>query len=86
MSAARRLEFEKRLPADGDDNLVWPLLVLFCAVDEAGQPLFSPDDMEALKEKNGKLIARVGRVALKMNKIGGAQESDLQENFPDSQG
>ena len=86
MSAARRLEFEKRLPADGDDNLVWPLLVLFCAVDEAGQPLFSPDDMEALKEKNGKLILRVGRVALKLNRIGGAQESELQENFSESQG
>ena len=86
MSAARRLEFEKRLPADGNDGMVWPLLVLFCAVDEGGHPLFSPDDVEALQAKNGKVIQRIGKVALKLNRIGGAQEQDLSENFPESQG
>jgi len=86
MSAARRVELEKRLPDNASDGEVWPLLVLFCAVDEAGGPLFTPEDMEALKAKNGRIIARLGRVALKMNRMGTGQERELEENFPEGQG
>jgi hypothetical protein len=86
LTADRRLEFEKMLPADGEDEKIWQLLVTFCAVDEAGDPLFSLEDVQALGKKNGKVVARVGRVALKMNRMGAAQERELEENFTESQG
>jgi hypothetical protein len=86
MTAARRLEFERQLPEEASDGQVWPLLVLFCAVDEAGEPLFTAEDMQALSKKNGKVVTRVGRVALKLNRMGAAQEQDLAENFTESQG
>jgi hypothetical protein len=42
--------------------------------------------MQALLKKNGKVVTRVGRVALKLNRMGAAQEQDLAENFTESQG
>jgi hypothetical protein len=86
LTADRRLEFEKLLPKDGDEARIWQLLVAFCAVDEAGAALVSLEDVRALGQKNGKVLARVGRVALRMNKVGGTQERELEENFPESQG
>ena len=46
MTAAQRLEFE-RLIMD-DENSVRLLLVAFCAVDEAGELLFTPEDVRKL--------------------------------------
>ncbi len=84
MTVARRLEFEKRLT--DDEDLMRQLLVAFCAVDEAGELLFTLEDVQALGKKNFKAIHKVSEVALRLNRVGAVQERELQENFTESQG
>ena len=84
MTAARRLEFERLFTEV--ENRMRVLLVAFAVVDEAGKPLFSVKDVEALGEKNFRAVYRVSQVALRLNRVGEAEELELQENFPGSQG
>lgn len=84
LSAARRLEMEKSLPEE--DSRIWPVLVAFCCVDEQGKPIFSLEDVQILEEKNAKTLIRVGRVALRLNRIGTKESDELEENFTSNQG
>lgn len=86
LSAARRIEMENLLPKDEDNGKIWPLLVAFCCVDEEGKPVFTLEDVAALEEKNAKVLAKIGRVALRMNRLGIREEAEMAENFTGSQG
>lgn len=84
MTAARRLEFERLITED--EKQLRELLVAFCAVDEAGELLFTPLDVQKLSGKSFRAIKRVSDVALRLNRVGAAQEAELRENFTESQG
>tara|TARA_Y100000593_G_C4316180_1_gene340988 strand:+ start:3519 stop:3872 length:354 start_codon:yes stop_codon:yes gene_type:complete len=51
-------------------------LILSCAVDEKGQPLFEEDDLEALAEKNSDVIDRIHE---KCREICGMDEDAVEE-------
>ena len=84
LSAARRLELEKDLPEES--GKVWGVLVVFCCVDEQGEPIFTLSDLPELEQKNGKILMRLGKAAMKLNRVGAGEVEALEENFTGSQG
>lgn len=56
-------------------------LIVLCAVDEDGRPLFSADDVAALGRKNAKPIDRLFTACLKITGMGKGDVDKLTENF-----
>ena len=75
LSAAERVKIAQRsMNADGqvDNQQALDLLVLIpvlCCVDEAGQPLFGEQDIEALGQKDGAPLQRIMETALRLSQI-----------------
>jgi hypothetical protein len=55
-------------------------LVLKCVVDEQGNPLFQPADLEALGAKSAAALDRVFSVAQKLNRMGAQDLEELAKN------
>jgi hypothetical protein len=55
-------------------------LVVLCALDEAGNPLFQRDDIKALGEKSGAALDRLYEAAAKLS---GIMDSDLEDKIED---
>jgi hypothetical protein len=58
----------------------FPLLISMSACDEAGNLLFGPDDLVALKEQGFEVLRRLGQAALKLNRIGPGDDEELAKN------
>lgn len=56
-------------------------LIILCAVDESGQPLFTADDLRALGAKNAKPIDRLFDAAQKLVGLSDDDMEKLTENF-----
>lgn len=71
MTGAMRDAWEQSIAGDGKPNIanIRARLLSFCAVDEAGQRLFTDADVEALGAKSGAALDRCVRVAQRLNKI-----------------
>lgn len=62
-------------------------LVLYCAVDDAGNALFSADDLNALAGKSAAVIERLFDAAQKLNGLNkGAVEDAAKNSVSDPQG
>jgi hypothetical protein len=83
MSAARRVQFEEYL-AEGDP-LLQVKVVAYSLVNEEGQLLFTPADVEGLGEKNFKVIVRLARRAFRLNAMGKEALEEAKENFTETQ-
>jgi hypothetical protein len=55
-------------------------LLALCLVDEQGARLFTEDDVKALGAKSGVALARLFRVAMRLNAIGEAEVERLAGN------
>lgn len=55
-------------------------LLAACLVDEAGQPLFGPDEVGLLGAKSGVALDRVYRVAERLNDVGAGAVEATQGN------
>ena len=55
-------------------------LLAACLVDEAGQPLFGPDEVGLLGAKSGVALDRVYRVAERLNDVGAGAVEAVQGN------
>ena len=55
-------------------------LLAACLVDEAGQPLFGPDEIGLLGAKSGVALDRVYRVAERLNDVGAGAVEAVQGN------
>ncbi len=56
-------------------------LVVLCAVDEAGNPLFTSEDLRRLSSKNAKPLDRLFSAAQKLCGLTEDDLKDLTENF-----
>lgn len=61
-------------------------LVSLCVVDEAGQPVFTHADVEALGQKSAAGLARIYDVASKLSGISDDDVEDLAANFTETKG
>lgn len=83
MTGADRDAYEQSLMAsrgpDEKANLrnVRARLVAFCAVDDAGERLFSDADVDALGTKSARALDRVFDVASKLNGMGAGEIAEL---------
>lgn len=55
-------------------------LVLKCAVDEEGKPLFQPADLEAIGSKSSSALDRIFSAAQKLNRMGAEDIAELVKN------
>lgn len=55
-------------------------LLVACAVTDEGEPLFTSEDVPALMAKSYRVLARVYREAVKLNRIGKGDIEDLAGN------
>lgn len=78
MSGRDRDEFE-RLVTAGTEN-ARARLALVCLQDDAGQRLFTPDDVAALGAKSSAALTRVAQVALRLNRLGDSAIEDAKGN------
>lgn len=56
-------------------------LIVLCAVDEGGSPLFTPDDLNALSRKNAKPIDRLFDACRRLTGLSDDDVKELTENF-----
>ena len=83
MSGTDRDSFEAGIvTADGKTDLknMRAKLVAACVVDEKGNRLFQPADIEALGGKSASALDRIAKVAQRLNRLGDAQLEELQGN------
>lgn len=55
-------------------------IVAAVVVDESGAPMFSPEDVATLQDKNASAVAAIAQVALSVNKIGVEAEAAAAKN------
>jgi hypothetical protein len=73
MPGSDREEFEGSVLEDREDKSTREFrtkLVAFCAVDSAGERLFTIEHVEKLGRKNGKVLDRLADVCLRINGMG----------------
>ena len=83
MSGHDRDAFEASIvTADGRTDLknMRAKLVAACVVDEAGNRLFQPADIEALGGKSASALDRIVQVAQRLNRLGDKQLEELKGN------
>lgn len=72
MTVAERSNFDEayRLIKESERAINFrPLLLVFTVKDENGQPVFSVDDVEQIKQLNSLAVVRLSDVALRLNKM-----------------
>lgn len=82
LGANDRIKWEADAFPEGTVNMEQYLagLVLRCAVDDAGQPLFTADDLTALANKNPAVLKRVFDAAGALNGIGVTEAKEAEKN------
>jgi hypothetical protein len=65
-----------------DSAELFPLIVTLSACDDEGTPLFTRDDIEALKAKDFDVLKRIGEAAIKLNKLGPDDDEEAAKNSP----
>lgn len=75
MTAGKRSEMMKAA-TDDDGNIdvaqLWPMIIVATAYDpETGESLFTPADVDALKEKSAAAVEMLGGEAMAMSGMGG---------------
>ncbi len=84
LTAKERDDYFKRC-SDGKDGYIPELMVfhiiIACASDPVtGKRIFTVDDIEALKNKNGAVISRIARAAMKLNRLRNEDVGEAEKN------
>ncbi|MEX3630041.1 MAG: hypothetical protein VB138_11755 [Burkholderia sp.] len=56
------------------------LIVVSTVVDDSGAPMFTIDDVAALKDSRATAVAEIAAVSMRINNIGAAAEADAVKN------
>lgn len=88
MTGAERDEFRNAIASDEGHAPIGKvsaaLLVATC-IDEAGERLFSVEDMAALQEKSAASLDGLATVAMRLNGLGGSAVQDAVKNSTSDQ-
>jgi hypothetical protein len=79
MSTALRLEFESKLK--NDEDAIRCMVIVYSAVNEQGELIFSEADVVELAKISYKAVKRVSDAAFALNSTRRAELEDAQENF-----
>lgn len=86
MTGAERSRFEQSITKIQGKNVSVNLdnvpvrITIMCAVDEAGQRLFSDDDMAELNAKSASALNRIMEVAMRLSGLSGAEIEAISKN------
>lgn len=80
LTCAEHKAFTKRVKDLTTDAEVTAHLVVACAVDESGGPLFTPADIPLLMQKSVPAVTRIGREAIRLNGLQPGAVEDARKN------
>lgn len=80
LSGSAREALTRNMGDDFSNARFEALLVVSTVVDEQGEPMFTLDDVVALKDARATAVAEVAAVAMRINNIGAAAEADAVKN------
>jgi hypothetical protein len=87
MTGAQRDAYEQSLMQKNEDgslavdtDAMKVKLIVFAAVDDAGNPLFTADDIHALSGKNAAVIERLATVATRLSGLGRNAADEAAKN------
>ena len=78
MTGAARDALQTAVAANKSPSYFEAALIVSAAVDEAGKPIFTGEDIPLLQGKSSAVLSRVARVAMDLNKIG-VKAADAEE-------
>lgn len=82
MTAVARERWETAVQKDGGDGNIRALLVIYTAVDPAGNRLFSESDLSAVRELSASAIDRIFTASIRVNRLGKEDMDELEEKSP----
>lgn len=87
-TVAQRLRFEESIQAGNGKTVkgVKERLVVACCRDEAGEPLFKPEDVAALSQQPAVVIERIVTTAMRLSGIGEVDIPELKKSSDETQG
>ena len=86
MNGTQRDAFDAWCVANKPNNMgMRAMLVMLCAVDQNGRPLFSETDLPMLQEKNGDVLTRLFMAAHDINSLGRPRIEELKQDLPKGQ-
>lgn len=84
LSGAARDDFNAYLKSFGDEprppSAVSAALLVQICIDDAGQPMFTMDDIELLRAKSAAALDVMATAAMRINGMGEAAVSDAEKN------
>lgn len=81
MTGAARDEFHRIVEAgDKTASHFEAALVTATVVNDDGTPMFTADDVQALRDTNASMLTAVAQVAMSVNRIGAQAEAEAAKN------
>lgn len=77
LSGQQRSMLVKSVQSGG---VLYGMALVMCLCDEAGTLLFSKEDVDALNEKCGMVLERLGEIVVKLNGLDGGSVDDAKKN------
>lgn len=65
---------------DGALSAFEAAIIAACVVDDQGNAMFTPDDVDTLRDKNADAVGAVAKVAMQLNNIGVQAEAAAAKN------
>jgi len=72
-------EFAARIENEKDDAIIAANLVVVCAIDDKGEPIFTAADIPQLVEKSASAVKRVAQAAMKLNALNKDAAEDAEK-------
>ncbi|KVV54024.1 hypothetical protein WK90_23080 [Burkholderia cepacia] len=80
LSGAERESFSRSMGEDYSQARFLALAVVATVVDEADTPIFTTDDIDAVKAISAPALEEIAAIALRVNKMGFEAEADAAKN------
>ncbi|KQQ89928.1 hypothetical protein [Massilia sp. Leaf139] len=89
MSGAARDAFQEYMRSFGDEprpaSAVHAALLVHTCIDEAGEPMFTMDDLDQLRTKSSAALDLMAAAAMRINGLGAAAVPDAEKNSASDQ-
>ncbi|WP_059748671.1 phage tail assembly chaperone family protein, TAC [Burkholderia ubonensis] len=80
LSGTARDELYRGISGDNSNSNYEAAVIAASVVDESGEPVFTEDDVQALRQSRAAALEEVSRIAMRVNNIGAAAEDTAAKN------
>jgi hypothetical protein len=62
------------------DSVYFSAIAIASVVDESGEPMFTQEDLDALRRTNADFVRKIGLACTKVNAMGASQTQEAEKN------